>query len=131
MKEIDSGSDVDTGLVTRQELNSTGDIIQLTNCWIIDSGATCHICHERVYVLYYLSFNQLPHVQVEVNMVKKSNEIVWHERFGHLGKRNLQRLLKESLINGIDYHVFVRRASMKKFIEGVSLLLAENEENIH
>ena len=51
MKEIESGSDVDTGLVTRQELNSTGDITQLTNCWIIDSGATCQICHERVLLL--------------------------------------------------------------------------------
>ena len=51
MKEIDSGSDVDTGLVTRQELNSTVDITQLTNCLIIDSGATCHICHERALLL--------------------------------------------------------------------------------
>ena len=41
VKEIDSGSDVDTGLVTHHELNSTGDITQPTNYWIIDSGATC------------------------------------------------------------------------------------------
>ena len=35
VKEIDSGSDVDTGLVTRHDFNFTGDITQPTNCWII------------------------------------------------------------------------------------------------
>ena len=47
VRKTDSGSDVDTALVICHELNSTGDITQPTNCWIIDSGATCHICHER------------------------------------------------------------------------------------
>ena len=55
--------------------------------------------------LYYLSFNQLPHVQVKVNTVKKSNKIVWHQRFGDLSERNLQRLAKESLVDRLDYHV--------------------------
>ena len=44
-------------------------------------------------------------MQVEVNTVKKSNEIVWHQGFGHHEEKNLQWLAKESLVDGLDYHV--------------------------
>ena len=60
MKETDSSSDVDTGLVVHHELNSTGDITQTNNCWIIDSGATCHICHKRAL---FVDFKQLKKTQ--------------------------------------------------------------------
>ena len=42
-------SDGDVGLtVTHHELNSVGVTeTGCSDCWIIDSGATCHICHER------------------------------------------------------------------------------------
>ena len=76
-----------------------------SKCQVVDKKWEVMAIVVKKCGLYYLSFNQLPHVQIEVNIVKKSNEIVWHERFGYLGKRNLQRLPKESLVNGLDYHV--------------------------
>ena len=75
-------------------------------------------------------------MQAEVNIVKKSNEIVWHQQFGHLGERNLQRLAKESLVDGLDYHVsksigFYETCVNEKNYIGISLLLTENKENTH
>lgn len=41
---IDSESDV-IGLMTRQVLSAVDS--NEADCWIIDSGATCHICNDR------------------------------------------------------------------------------------
>ena len=70
-----------------------------SNCQVVDKKDCVMAIAVKKDGLYYLSFNQLPHVQVKVNTVKKSNKIVWHQRFGHLSERNLQRLAKESLFS--------------------------------
>ena len=216
-RETESDSDVDTGLVTRHKLNSsTGGIHvdQPTSCWIIDSGATCHICHERelfvdfknlqekqkvilgdgrsleavgigtvelelvldndisrrcevhsvLYVpglsynllsvaritdrgkrvkfldtrcevidkkerviaiaikrdgLYYLSVNR-DQLQFEVNMTKQSNEneMIWHQRFGHLCEKSLQQLVKEGLTDGLNYDISKGIGFCKTCVQG-------------
>ena len=36
---------------------------------------------------------------------QQSNESIWHQRFGHLGEKSLQRLAKEKLVTGFNYDV--------------------------
>ena len=34
-----------------------------------------------------------------------TNEDIWHRRFGHLELCNLQKLARESLVNGFDFDI--------------------------
>ena len=33
----------------------------------------------------------------------RTKESIWHRRYGHLGARNLERIVKEQLVDGFDY----------------------------
>ena len=46
-EEVNRDSDVGLA-VTHDELNSVGEpATSDLSCWIVDSGASCHICHDR------------------------------------------------------------------------------------
>ena len=41
---------------------------------------------------------------LQANIVQQdSKEMVWHRRYGHLGMQNLQRLVRDNLVKGLDY----------------------------
>ena len=50
--------------------------------------------------------------------MQKSTEDSWHCRFGQLGKRNLQRLTREKLVDGFDYDSSKGISFCKLCIEG-------------
>ena len=54
--------------------------------------------------LYYLNcHNGLQQTNMAQSESKKTKEDVWHQRFGHLGVRNLEKLAKDKLVDGFDY----------------------------
>jgi len=54
---------------------------------------------NRLYRL--LCLHVLVHDSVQVAQ-EKENLIVWHERFGHLGGKNLKFLVQKNLITNMD-----------------------------
>ena len=69
---------------------------------IRDSQGKLIAVASNVGNLYYLVSESPKNCQVNV-VGDSSKESIWHCRFGHLGERNLQKLLKENLVNGFDY----------------------------
>ena len=51
--------------------------------------------------LYYLDYEKY----LQANIVQQdSKEMVWHRRYGHHGMQNLQRLVRDHLVKGLDYN---------------------------
>ena len=43
------------------------------------------------------------HTAMKCASTDRTRESIWHRRYGHLGARNLERILKEQLVDGFDY----------------------------
>jgi len=70
-------------------------------CQILDANKKLIAAATRVGSLYYLDC-QSKTTSERVNAAEVK-ENVWHRRFGHLGVRNLQKLAKDKLADGLDY----------------------------
>lgn len=52
--------------------------------------------------MYYLDYK----ADLQANIARQeSNESVWHRRYGHLGVQNLQKLVRDNLVKGLDYNL--------------------------
>ena len=73
------------------------------SCKILDENKKLIAVATRAGDLYYL--NCCPGFQRSHVTVDKSEtmEDIWHQRFGHLGARNLQRLAKHGMVDGFDF----------------------------
>ena len=64
-EEVNSDSDVGLA-VTHNELNSVGESQDRgstdSSCWIVDSGATCHICHDKALFTQLTSLRNVQEV---------------------------------------------------------------------
>ena len=49
---------------------------------------------------------------------KEDNEIKWHRRYGHLGTDSLKRLVRDEMVNGLNYNVSKEIGFCKPCIEG-------------
>ena len=102
------------------------------NTWIIDSGATCHMCNDvslfvellkfdedgchifdenqkpiataiRVGNLYYLNCARAHKANATSEDPKQeSKEVIWHKRYGHLGVQNLQKLAMTKISTSVN-----------------------------
>ena len=55
--------------------------------------------------LYYLDCEPLNSQQINSTSHDQANEDLWHQRFGHLGERNLSKLKKDGLVHNFQYDV--------------------------
>ena len=76
------------------------------HCRIIGEGGKLLAMGTKVGSLYYLDYQKIARgQQVNAAETKKpeSRQSIWHQRFGHLGVRNLQKLARDNTINGFDF----------------------------
>ena len=79
--------------------------------------------------LYYLDSESPKNCQVNV-VGDSSKESIWHRRYSHLGERNLQKLLKENLVNGFDYSVSREIGFCEACVSGKSHLRKANDKGV-
>ena len=74
------------------------------NCQLLDGNRKLIAVGVKVGDLYYLNcHNGLQQTSMAQSKSQKTKEDVWHQRFGHLGARNLEKLAKDKLVDGFDY----------------------------
>ena len=67
--------------------------------------------------LYYLKFVRKSQNEANVAQVK-NRERLWHRRFGHLNEQSMQKLVKEQLVNHLDYDTTGEVGVCEACIEG-------------
>ena len=89
-----------------------------TNCQVLDKNEPVAIA-IKVGELYYLKCHMNGiYSNTAKTQVQESKEDKWHQRFGHLSARNLQKLAKEKLVNGFDYNSSREISFCQACIEG-------------
>lgn len=69
-------------------------------CQILNSNRKVIAKGTRCGSLYYLDYK----ADLQANVVQQeSKESVWHRRYGHLGVQNMQKLVRDNLVKGLDY----------------------------
>ena len=89
------------------------------SCQILDENKKLIAIATRVGDLYYLNCH--PRFQKSHTAADKrpgTKEDIWHRRFGHLGARNLQKLVKHKLVNGFDYNAAKEITFCESCVEG-------------
>ena len=88
-KVADVGKTVTFGDMHAEIVNDEGKVVAVVS---------------KVGNLYYLDCELIHNQQVN-SASHQLNEILWHQRFGHLGERNLRKLKKAGLVKGFNYDV--------------------------
>ena len=71
---------------------------------IIDEEGEVVAMASKTGSLYYLRCE--PMINERINLATdQAGENLWHRRYGHLGARNLSKLKKDGLVNGLDYDI--------------------------
>ena len=75
----------------------------------------CHLLDEKLNVIatgskvgnmYYLNcIDEQGTTHAATICCGDTKEKIWHQHFGHLGMKNLQKLATDQLVNGLDYDV--------------------------
>ena len=70
-----------------------------------------------------------------VNVTEMSNEMLWHQRYGHVGEQTLKSLVNGKLVERFDYNssralVFVRAVSVESSTE-VPLTVVKDRQEIY
>ena len=47
-----------------------------------------------------------------------TKEHVWHQRYGHLGANNLERLARDQLVDGFDYDTWKKPSFCEPCVDG-------------
>ena len=82
-------------------------------CQISGSDGRLIAKATRVGSLYYLDCEVCQHTSV----TRQDSNTLWHQRFGHLNERSLQKLARDNMVKGLDFNhtkdidFCVRRAS--------------------
>ena len=58
---------------------------------------------EKVGSLFHLTYRRQVELSNAATVSSNSKEILWHQRYGHLGVQNLKKLATESLVTGFDF----------------------------
>lgn len=75
-------------------------------CEILDKYGKILCVAERRKNLYFVAME--PNQENKVNLVKSeklSKENIWHQRFGHVCGKNLQKMANEKMVDGFNYNV--------------------------
>ncbi len=71
---------------------------------------------SKIGSLYYLNCSM---GNVKVNVAnRKTNENIWHRRFGHLRIQNLQRLARSKMVRGFDFNALKQIDFCEACVEG-------------
>ncbi|KAK4327560.1 hypothetical protein Pmani_001967 [Petrolisthes manimaculis] len=71
----------------------------LANTWIVDSGATCHMCNNKEL---FVQYNDKDSVSVSLG---DGHSLEALGRYGHLGIDNLKILVRDDLVDGLNFDV--------------------------
>ena len=76
-----------------------------TKCNISCSDGEIIAIAKKVGCLYYLDFQPILECSNAVSNegTELSNEMLWHQRYGHLGVQSLKRLANEDLVEGFNF----------------------------
>ena len=86
-KVTEAGKVITFGETQGEVINGQGEVVAVAS---------------KAESLYYLNCEPLYNQQIN-SASHQSKENLWHQRFGHLGKRSLGMLKKSGLVNGFDY----------------------------
>ena len=95
---------------TKTVFSDTGCRIEATSGKVIAAGS-------RVGLLYFLDCMSTSEVHVTSSQTE-SKEDVWHQRYGHLGEKSLNKLMTENLVEGLDYDPSRRLNFCKECVDG-------------
>ena len=87
---------------TASKLNRTVEF-KGKQCRIISNeGKVLAMAHE-VGNLWVVDCEEKVRNEVVCTAVEPSKNKLWHSRFGHLGSKNLKKLVEDDLVEGLDY----------------------------
>ena len=86
-----------------------------TGCEILNKEKKIVATATRVGNLYYLEYSRK--VQ-NLNVAEKSNEMLWHRRYGHIGEQNLKSLANNELVECFKYDPTKNVGFCESCIEG-------------
>ena len=90
-----------------------------SGCEILNEEKKVIAFTTRAGNLYHLEHCGIPQ---SVNVTdKKSQETLWHRRYGHLGEQNLQKIAREQLVKKFDYDISKRIGFCETCIGGKHL----------
>ena len=92
-------------LLSVSKASSAGKVTKFdkSGCEILNEEKKVIAFATRVGNLYHLEYCGKPQ---SVNVTdKKSQEMLWHRRYGHLGEQNLKRIARERLVKRFNYDV--------------------------
>ena len=72
-----------------------------SGCQILNKEKKSVASATRVGNLYYLKYHRK---EQTLNVAEKSNEMLWHRRYGHLGEQNLKSLANDGLVKEFNYN---------------------------
>ena len=72
-----------------------------SGCQILNKEKKIVASATRVGNLYHLKYHRK---EQNLNVAEKSNEMLWHRRYGHLGEQNLKNLANDELVKDFDYN---------------------------
>ncbi len=76
-----------------------------TTCNISRSDGEIIAIAKKVGCLYYLDIQPIVECSNAVNEeTEHSNEMLWHQRYGHLGAQGLKKLASENLVEGFNFN---------------------------
>ena len=95
-----------------------------SHCNIIDNKSGVISTATKCGNLYYLNCAgsnlsvKEDHTALKCSSNDQKKESIWHRRYGHLGARNLERIVKEQLVDGFDYEPKKESSFCKPCIDG-------------
>ena len=94
-------------LLSVTKASESGKVIKFddTGCQIVNKNDKVIAVATKVGSLYYLKCKELEHNQQLSVVEREGKERLWHCRYGHLGEKNLKKLVGKRLVDNFDYDV--------------------------
>ena len=90
-------------------------------CKITDSEGKLLVIAKQIGELYFVDCETKDESKFACTAVepsKISNNKIWHSRFGHLGGKNLSKLMEDNLVEGLEYKQSGDKEVCKPCVEG-------------
>lgn len=89
-------------LLSVSKASEAGKITKFDNsgCEIINKDGKVIAFATRVGNLYCL---EVCRKSQRINLAKENKEILWHRRYGHIGKQKLRKMVKGEMVKRLDY----------------------------
>ena len=88
------------------------------HCRITNSEGELLVLGHKIGKLYVVDCKEKVGNEIVCTAVEPSKNKIWHSRFGHLGGKNLKKLVEENLVEGLDYKQCDIKEICKPCIEG-------------